>query len=78
MIDKIDFVSAIGAASNAVLAAHALFRLPMLLNRSISLGSLCHDLMLQTSCDRVKGSFASILGTYTHFRDFGDQYVRES
>ncbi|MEG3921017.1 MULTISPECIES: hypothetical protein [unclassified Microcoleus] len=25
MIDKIDFVSAIGAASNAVLAAHALF-----------------------------------------------------
>jgi len=78
LIDKIDFVSAIGAASNAVPAAHALCDFQSCsMNQSFSLGSLCDDLILQTTCDRVKGSFAPIVGTYTHFRDFGDQFVRE-
>ncbi|WP_332998133.1 hypothetical protein [Microcoleus sp. A006_D1] len=77
MIDKIDFVSAIGAASNAVPAAHALFDFQSCsINQSFSLGSLCDDLILQTTCDRVKGSFASIMGTYTHFRASGDRYVK--
>jgi hypothetical protein len=40
-----------------------------------SLGSLCYEPMLQKIYDWVKGSFALILGTYTHFRDFGDRYV---
>jgi hypothetical protein len=79
LIDKIDFASAIGAASNAVLAAHALFDFQSCsINQSFSLGSLCDDLILQTTCGLVKGVFASIIGTYTRFRDFGDQYVMKS
>ncbi len=61
-----------------LIAARTLLDRQKYCNYSISSGSLCHDLILQAFYRLVKGSFASIMGTYTHFRDFGDQYVRES
>lgn len=68
-------VSAIDATTNAIdRSSHTLW-LPETLIHSISLGSLCHGLIMQTIYSLVKGFFASIMGTYTHFRDFGDRYV---
>ncbi|TAD81214.1 MAG: hypothetical protein EAZ78_20570 [Oscillatoriales cyanobacterium] len=61
-----------------LIAARTLLDSQIMLIHSISLGSLCHGLIMQTIYGLVKGLFASIMGTYTHFRDFGDQYVRES
>ena len=76
-MDKIDSVSAIDATTNAIdRSSHATW-FPEMCNYSISLGSLCHDFILQAFYHQVKGSFAPIMGTYTHFRDFGDQYVRK-
>ena len=68
-------LSAIDATTNAIDRSSHVTWPAEILNYSISSGSLCHDLILQAFYRLVKGVFASIVGTYTHFRDFGDQYV---